>query len=583
MLNKLILRTSAVNWPVSRLSRVLRAAHYTERTLQSLVAASALLVIVQLAWPAQRVRPLARVAGKPVGLLSANDLQANLKELSAQAYVLKTSQQSYRLQPATLGIAIDTTKSSQQILSYKWWQRLVPLSLFIHHNPSVQARINPDKLQKELTAFAVVRNQAPVDASIQRTNNIYDQDTVVPGKQGRAVNLPPLIDEVKKAIPGSTIIVPEISVEPKITLAQLQTTIASWQQQTSKTLSLTVGSGSISIDPSLLQKWVSIAPNQTHTATLTTYDTAAIKQWLVDNAADRFYVAPKAATAHLLDNAVTSSTAGSNGQALDPTNTAGAIAAALQKGQHQATPVIVAVAYKTNQTLQYSPTSRGLQLLLQHWKQQYPKMSAAASFLEVGGEQRSANLNSNTSFSTASVYKLFVADYIFHMAESGQLNLDSPVAITGQTIGSCLEKMIVVSDNNCPLAFGSQFGWSAEGNFVQQQGFNGTSLVNTTSTTGDVTKLLSQLYAGQLMNSGNTATLLGYMGRQIYRSAIPAGSPGCTVYDKVGFYGGYWHDAAIVKSQHATYILVVFTKNGGAAAIKDLANQIHQTIDISNT
>jgi hypothetical protein len=90
---------------------------------------------------------------------------------------------------------------------------------------------------------------------------------------------------------------------------------------------------------------------------------------------------------------------------------------------------------------------------------------------------------------------------------------------------------------------------------------------------------LSKLNAGSLMNATDTASLLDKMQRQVYRSAIPAGSVGSTVQDKVGFYGAYWHDAAIVHTAKATYILVVFTNGPGAGAIKDLAAQIQQTIN----
>jgi beta-lactamase class A len=87
------------------------------------------------------------------------------------------------------------------------------------------------------------------------------------------------------------------------------------------------------------------------------------------------------------------------------------------------------------------------------------------------------------------------------------------------------------------------------------------------------------LYGGSLINGGDTSALLDKMGRQIYRSGIPAGSAGSTVYDKVGFYGTYWHDAAIVRGAKATYVLVALTTGSSSGPIKELAQEIQQTLN----
>ena len=355
--------------------------------------------------------------------------------------------------------------------------------------------------------------------------------------------------------------------------------MTSWQQQTSKPFTLKVGSQSLTVPIADLKEWVAISANQAQDAVVITYDTAAIGRWLSANAADLLYVAPKSATSYLRDNVITSSSAGSNGQAMDITKTTAQFTSALQSQTHQTTAVATVVSFKTNRVASYSPTSHGLQLLINSWA---GKRSVAVSFAELGGQGRTASLNSTKQFFAASIYKLYMAHYTYNLIETGKLSASAPVLATSQTVSSCLEKMIVVSDNDCPHKFANQFGWATVDNFTHQHGFVGTSMITTRTTTADTSRFLSQLQAGNLLNSGDTSSLLGFMGRQIFRQAIPAGSPGATVYDKVGIYNGYWHDAAIVRSPHANYTLVVFTSSGGPTPIKSLASQIQQTLAQAN-
>ncbi|MGZ6005624.1 MAG: serine hydrolase, partial [Candidatus Saccharimonadales bacterium] len=94
-----------------------------------------------------------------------------------------------------------------------------------------------------------------------------------------------------------------------------------------------------------------------------------------------------------------------------------------------------------------------------------------------------------------------------------------------------------------------------------------------------VANFLMRLQAGQLLNSSNTNVMLSDMGRQKYRSAIPAGAAGSTVLDKVGFIDNVWNDAAIVHGPKASYVLVVMTQNGGPDVIKDLTQRIQTLIN----
>lgn len=154
-------------------------------------------------------------------------------------------------------------------------------------------------------------------------------------------------------------------------------------------------------------------------------------------------------------------------------------------------------------------------------------------------------------------------------------------AIAGTTVSNCLRVMIVVSDNSCPEAFANRFGWSTINSFAAKNGFGAANVQygENAVTAAVMADYLVRLANGELLDKTNTETLLGYMGKQTHRSAIPAGLPGVTVQDKPGFYGGTWHDAAIVRSTKAAYVLVVLTEGTGASAIASLAKQIDALLE----
>jgi len=222
------------------------------------------------------------------------------------------------------------------------------------------------------------------------------------------------------------------------------------------------------------------------------------------------------------------------------------------------------------------PDSAALQAILNDWQSDNPGGTFGVVVQELGGQKRSASLQPNLEFEAASLYKLFLAQTVYGKIDQGQLALTDSLSVP-YDVGDCLERMIVISDNDCGMSLGDTVGWTQFNQDVQAAGFNETvvSPVNTTSAS-DVASFLEQLQAGTLMSQNDTQTLLSYMQQQIYRSAIPAGvSAGVAVADKVGYIEDYWHDAAIIYNPKGDYVLVVLTKDSGPAAIADLSSRVN--------
>ena len=578
MFDKIILYGPARYLSVASLARLFRIIAWILYGLRLTAALAVLIIILQLCYPRQIARPFSRLDGTAVSLWSRGRLVHLAVANGRKPYTFAVAGHNYQELPASIGVASDSSGTAAGVLHYSLSWRLVPLSLVFHGDSMSRKRINSSGIHKGLQEFAEARAQDPTNASVIKAAGVYTG--ITPDKLGYVVDTGRLQAAIVKAPFAATIKVPQRAVQPAITQQKVQAVLADWRVQTDKSLSLHGSSQAITIPVDTLRSWAIISTNQRQDEIFITYDQPAIKAWLNTYAAS-VTVAPKPAVQSVQDDVVTSTTNGSNGATLNFDSSAASIIAAFKAPDRSANMQITPLAFTTQQVRSYSATSHGLQTLINDWGTAHKGTSVAVSFQEIGGQSRSAALNDNQQFYTASIYKLFVVADAYHLIEANQLSPNTLVLGAGKSVDACLEATIVVSDNTCPQALGDQLGWINVDAYAKQQGFGATSLVDHdwSTNTHDVGSYLNKLYTGSLINAGDTTVLLNKMQRQIYRSAIPAGSVGSTVSDKVGFYGNYWHDAAIVQSQKATYVLVVFTSGTGPSPIKDLAAQIQQTLN----
>lgn len=156
------------------------------------------------------------------------------------------------------------------------------------------------------------------------------------------------------------------------------------------------------------------------------------------------------------------------------------------------------------------------------------------------------------SFISASLYKLFVAEGVLRKVEQGTLTMTDEQR-------NCLKIMITVSDNPCGQSLGTVIGWAGYNPTLASLGYTGTKLNrgNITTTPADVARYFKRLYSGQMLNAANSALLLGHLKAQRVNNRLPKGLPyGTVIAHKTGDLSGYMHDAGIVYSPKANYIVV---------------------------
>ncbi|MBS7346662.1 MAG: serine hydrolase [Candidatus Sacchiramonaceae bacterium] len=198
------------------------------------------------------------------------------------------------------------------------------------------------------------------------------------------------------------------------------------------------------------------------------------------------------------------------------------------------------------------------------------------SVQQLSGEFWSAESNGDKRMTSASTYKLFMAQFIMNKIDNGQLSWGS--SALGTNVDGCMYNMIVRSANDCPEYWLSVYGRNSINNYLQSVGYesvfsNSGQVASTTA--NSLRKMLTNLYFGDNFSAGNANKLRGLMSSQIYRQGIPAGTPN-QVADKVGFLGGVLNDAGIVYHPKGNYVLVVMTDGESWEKIAEITREVER-------
>ncbi len=235
-----------------------------------------------------------------------------------------------------------------------------------------------------------------------------------------------------------------------------------------------------------------------------------------------------------------------------------------------------AVNPKIQRINNYSHSLPGLQAYLNKLGE---NENIAVSFYKLNSPQWRAGVNVWKSDAAASTYKLFVAMKVLEEIDNGSLKKTDSFA--GKTIETCLYDMIVYSRNKCSEAWLKQWRPRNFDNYLYSKGFSRATTANSTlffkNSAADLEKILLGLNNKTLFSNNGADQLLYLMKKQVHRRGIPAGT-NAIVADKVGFFGGYLHDAAIVYHPRGAYILVIKTKGQTWNKIAQITRQIEAIV-----
>lgn len=211
-------------------------------------------------------------------------------------------------------------------------------------------------------------------------------------------------------------------------------------------------------------------------------------------------------------------------------------------------------------------------------------------------------LNENTIFASASLYKLWVMAITFEQLTQEKLRenqvitgnvekindlmeiaTESAVLKNGSlsmTVGEALEKMITISDNYAALTLVNTLGQKTIVDFLKKHEFFNSAYVSPPKTTAlDIAKFYEKLYKNQLGDAKATRQMIDLLLRQQINDRLPRLLPkDIAVAHKTGELDGFKHDAGIIYSPNADYILVVLSNTKNPSTAVDTQAKLSLTI-----
>lgn len=186
-------------------------------------------------------------------------------------------------------------------------------------------------------------------------------------------------------------------------------------------------------------------------------------------------------------------------------------------------------------------------------------------------------------YEPASLYKLLLLPALF---EKYELDNFDHINVADQTLGQCVEKMLVQSDNLCGEAIANELlGWWVIDSTLQKHGYQnmrvndpGGMTINTT----EFSQFLADFYHGKLVTREQRDYVLGLLERQAFAAGIPTGCKDCSrVMNKTGDHG-VRHDSAVVELDGRLYSIVILSDGGSYAEIANLTGVINDDISRYN-
>ncbi|MDQ0802295.1 serine hydrolase [Arthrobacter sp. SLBN-112] len=198
-----------------------------------------------------------------------------------------------------------------------------------------------------------------------------------------------------------------------------------------------------------------------------------------------------------------------------------------------------------------------------------------------GGAERT--FGDADAFTAASTAKILTAAAYYHLVEKGEATLDEPMGDYDAAFQ--LKAMVNDSNNDSWQLLMDAVGYPQLIAYADSIGVTYDPEKNLL-TAADMALILKKLYAGELLNAGNTAQLLSYMQDTNNEDLIPAGSrAGIDVHHKYGELSGELHDAALLSYGGSTFALVIYTENPEGVAddaqvevIRDLTRAVEDAL-----
>lgn len=554
--------------------------HWRRLALYSGGGLAGLCILLQLVYPGDRLPLFMSIDGVNVSAWDKNDasweLDRQYKAKTAQLYFGNTKEPYRNASLTDIGLAVGNAQRIEAV-SYSWWLRLIPTSIFWAHTVVALKAPVYDFDQSKTQAY--INKELGESCNVQPKNALpavkNDQLTVqsaVPGGTCKTDDVKQQLLAVRPVLTTDTIArVPMNIIEPIIKDEQAKTFAESLARRIGGGVAVKIGEQTVTVEKKTLLSWLDFTTTDNKLTVAVNKDRSA--DFLNKQVAPKVTKAAGVSKVTTMDFMETARVNGANGQALNVDGTLQVIADYLIEKRSDVVAATIIVAPRVEYTRNYSPTDTGLSALMKQYAESHPG-SFGISMAELSGQHRRATYNDTKRFRTASTYKLYVAYGTLKRVEAGAWKWTDQIH-GGRDLAKCFDDMIVKSDNPCGEALLGKIGFRALTDEMKALGLTNTSFMGSIPETsaGDLTTFVGSLEAGQMLNADSRARLLGAMKRNVYRQGIPAGANG-QVANKVGFLNGLLHDAAVIYGPTGPVVLSIMSDGSSWATLADLTKQI---------
>lgn len=186
-----------------------------------------------------------------------------------------------------------------------------------------------------------------------------------------------------------------------------------------------------------------------------------------------------------------------------------------------------------------------------------------------------AQINSEETLDAASLYKLFLVEYLEQKLAYEQW---TSTWLVEQSIADCVYNMLQANDDPCSEDLANYLNLGAVDNFNQLNGYGNTSFDGHSgkqTTAADVGKLFSGLKKGQILSDNARRFVFDALYQQDIKQGIVKGcGKDCRTANKQGELSNIAYDGGIVTHGKRDYVLVVMSKGGSFKQIAELTKVI---------
>lgn len=200
--------------------------------------------------------------------------------------------------------------------------------------------------------------------------------------------------------------------------------------------------------------------------------------------------------------------------------------------------------------------------------------------------------NATESYSTASLYKLFVVYEGYRRVQAGEWQGDSIAGSTGHTIVECLDLSIRESYSPCAETLWGMIGHDELDRIIETEfGITNSDISSLVSNPEDIMQIMKLFYThSDIVDETLVAKMKDSFLNQPtttynWRQGLPSGFSRANVYNKVGWdwNGKSWniyHDAAIVEFPELNrhFIVVVMTNQVPYQRIREFGTKIENLV-----